>query len=191
MAIAKRTQVALGTVAVFVMAIFGLGVFSFTSITGRSGVTTTAESDSRVVELSFSPETVSGTVPEKAVVVDLIAKSKAGVLGATLVFRFDPTLINMREVNAAGGVLGDAYVAFDFDNGLLTLTFKPGKAVSLPQGSRLADSSPGIAPFSRPGSKMPAPNWSITRPPPGNSPAGPGFRRLTFTRTGWMCWGRV
>ncbi len=137
MAIAKRTQVALGTVAVFVMAIFGLGVFSFTSITGRSGVTTRAESDSRVVELSFSPETVSGTVSESNVVVDVIGDSSAPVLGATLVFQFDPKLVTVTEVNSEGGAAGGAAVAFDFTSGLLTAIFKPGKAVAL-KGSRLA-----------------------------------------------------
>lgn len=137
MAIAKRTQVALGTIAVFVIAIAGLGVFSFTSITGRSGVTTTAESDSRIVDVSFSPETVNSTISEKDVVVDLIGDSPAPVLGGTLVFQFDPMLVTITEVNAEAGVLGDGAVAFDFDNGLLTATFRPGKAVAL-KGSRLA-----------------------------------------------------
>lgn len=137
MAIAKRTQVALGTVAVFVVAIAGLGVFSFTSVTGRSGATITAESDSRFLEVNFSPETVSGTVAERGVVVDVIGDSPAPVLGATLVFQFDPTIVTISEVNAEAGVLGDAAVAFDLDKGLLTTTFKPGKAVTL-EGSRLA-----------------------------------------------------
>jgi len=136
--IPKRTQVALGTVAVFVIAIAGLGVFSFSGVTGKSGVTPTAESDRHVVEVSFSPETVTGTVSQKDVIVDLIAKSDAGVLGGTFVFQFDPKLVNPTGVNTQGGVMGDAVVAFDFGNGLLTLSFKPGKAVSLHPGSRLA-----------------------------------------------------
>lgn len=133
MAIAKRTQVLLATVAVFVISLTGLAVFSFSSVTGRGKPTTVAVSDRRAAQVSFSPERVAGKVAEKNVVVDLLAEGSDLVLGATFAMQFDPKLIAINEVNSDQGILGDATVAFDLEQGLLTLAFTPGKGV-VPQG---------------------------------------------------------
>lgn len=129
MAIPRRTQVALGTLAVFVVSLAGLAVFSFSNIVGQRP-TTLAEPEAGTLTLSFSPTSYAGKVGEKNVVVDLVAEGRHDVLGATIGFQFDPKLMTITEVDSEQGILGRAQTAFDFDQGLLTLSFKPGQAVS-------------------------------------------------------------
>lgn len=128
MALAKQTQVALATVAVFVVSLAGLFAFSLGTVTGRTGVTTTAESEQPVVSLSFEPAELAGKAGDQAVV-DILMEGSTRLVGANLSFQFDQELVAVREVNSEGGIFGQASTAFDFDNGLLTLSFTPGRAI--------------------------------------------------------------
>lgn len=128
MALTKQTQVALATLAVFVVSLTGLATYSLATVTGRTGLTTTAQVETAQVIVSFTPTELTGKATEQAVV-DVLAEGATRVVGASLSFQFDPQMVAVSEVNSAGGIFGQATSAFDFDKGVLTLSFTPGRAI--------------------------------------------------------------
>jgi len=129
MALSKRAQVALSTLAVFVVSLAGLLTYSLSTVTGRSELTTIAEIETSDVSFNFEPVRLTGKVGETGVVVDLLAQGSSAVLASRLTLKFVPQLVAVREVNSDAGIFGGATIAFDSEKGLLALSFTPGKAV--------------------------------------------------------------